>query len=76
VQSELGEFEAARSSLQRALAIREAVYGPKHPEVARTLGNLGNVQNELGEFEAARSNFQRALATFERFYGPGHADTV
>jgi tetratricopeptide (TPR) repeat protein len=74
-QAQLGELEAARTSLQRALAIEEAVYGPEHPEVARMLGNLGNVQHELGKREAARTSLQRALAIFERFYGPDHADT-
>jgi Tetratricopeptide repeat len=35
------EYTQARATLARALAIKEAVYGPDHPEVAVTLGNLG-----------------------------------
>ena len=31
---ELGEVAAARASVERALAIDEAAYGPGHPEVA------------------------------------------
>ena len=62
VQQQLGELEAARVTLQRALAISEASYGSEHPQVAITLGSLGNVQRELGEFEAARVTLQRALA--------------
>ncbi len=33
-------------TLLRALAIDEAVYGPVHPEVAITIGNLGTVQEQ------------------------------
>lgn len=39
----------ARASLECALAIFEAAYGPDHPEVAIALANLGNVQHELGD---------------------------
>jgi Tfp pilus assembly protein PilF len=75
VQRDLGELEAARATQQRALAIQEAVYGPEHPAVARTLGNLGNVQEQLGELEAAREQTGRALVIFERFLGPDHPYT-
>jgi Tfp pilus assembly protein PilF len=63
---------AARATLQRALAIFEAAYGPDHPQVAATLTNLGIVQRELGELADARATFQRALAIFEAAYGPDH----
>jgi hypothetical protein len=43
-----------RGLLPRALEIFEAVFGPEHPEVARTLSSLGNVQHHLGEHELAR----------------------
>jgi Tfp pilus assembly protein PilF len=76
VQQQLGEFEAARASQQRALAINEAVYGPEHPDVAITLGNLGSVQRQLGEFEAARASQQRALAIKEAVYGPEHPEVA
>jgi hypothetical protein len=33
---------AARATLERAPAIKEAAYGPDHPEVAITLDDLGN----------------------------------
>jgi Tetratricopeptide repeat len=37
----------ARATLQRALAIFQAAYGPDHPHVANTLGNLGIVQEQI-----------------------------
>jgi hypothetical protein len=39
----LGDLQAARKYLQRALVILEAEYGPEDPGVARALGNLGRV---------------------------------
>ena len=59
------ELGAARDAGTRALAIKEAAYGPDHPEVARTLGNLGVVLELLGELEAARAAQERALAITE-----------
>ncbi len=50
------------------------MYGPEHPEVAITLGNLGNVQQQLGELEAARATQQRALTINEAVYGPEHPE--
>ena len=67
---------AARATLERALAIREAVYGPDHLEVAKTLGNLGVVQRELGDLPAARATLERVLAIFQAAYGPDHPDVV
>ena len=76
MQQQLGEFEGARASQQRALAIKEAVYGPEHPELALTLTNLGIVQQQLGEFEAAREHARRAVAIFERSLGSSHPYTA
>jgi Tfp pilus assembly protein PilF len=76
VQRQLGDLTAARRTLQRALAINEAVYGPEHPQIARTLRNLAIVQRQLGELEEARETLRRALVIFERFLGPKHPDTM
>ena len=64
------QLSAARAILERALAMKEAAYGPDHPEVARTLTNLGIVQQQLGELLAARATLERALAIDEVAYGP------
>jgi hypothetical protein len=41
MQMQPGSAKGARVSLQRALEIEEAVYGPVHSEVASTLSKLG-----------------------------------
>ncbi len=61
--------------MQRGLKIFVSVYGPEHPDVARTLANLANVQQQLGELDAARLYIGRAAGVFERSLGPDHPDT-
>jgi len=58
----LGSCRRRAPRLERALAIREAAYGPDHPEVARTLGNLGGVLRQLGALSEAQACEQRAQA--------------
>jgi Tfp pilus assembly protein PilF len=50
---------------ERSLAIEEAAYGPDHPQVAKSLGNLGVVQRLLGDLDAASATQERALAIKE-----------
>ena len=45
----MGELTAARATLERALAIKEAAYGPDHPQVAITLTHLHTVQQRLAD---------------------------
>ena len=42
------QLTAARATLQRALAINEAAYGPDHPNVATAAGDLRSVEQEMG----------------------------
>jgi len=53
-------LKQADASLERGLAIREAAYGPDHPEVATALTNLGLVQMRLRKLEEARVSLDRA----------------
>jgi Tetratricopeptide repeat len=44
--------------------------GPDHPDLARSLDNLGNVLRILGELPAARDHYERALAIFASRLAP------
>jgi len=46
-QQARAQLAGARTNLERALEIKEAVYGSEHPQVASTLNNLGNVLQQL-----------------------------
>ncbi|MGH8898663.1 MAG: tetratricopeptide repeat protein [Egibacteraceae bacterium] len=70
--AERAELAVARDALQQALAIREAVYGPDHLQVARILSTLGIVLAEFGELTTAKQALERALAIYETAYGPNH----
>jgi tetratricopeptide (TPR) repeat protein len=74
--SRRAELRAARTAAERALATFEAVYGPEHPNVARTLGNLATVLTQLGDLAAARAALERCWTIFEVDYGPEHPDVA
>jgi tetratricopeptide (TPR) repeat protein len=65
-------FTQARRSLERAVRIDEAAFGPDHPEVAPDLNNLGCVLQHLGDLVGAKKNHQRALRIDEAAFGPDH----
>jgi tetratricopeptide (TPR) repeat protein len=70
------ELPAARETLERALAITEAVHGPNHLGVVGTLENLGIVLRNLGDLGGARQHLQRALTITEPTYGPDHPNVA
>ena len=57
---------------ERALVIRETVYGANHPDVAGSLINLAGLLYHLNEFAEAQRLMQRALAIRERELPPNH----
>ena len=76
MQRERGDLAGAEASQTRALAIKEAAYGPDHPEVALTLTNLGTVQQTLGRVPEARKSYARALNIFASRLGDEHPHTI
>jgi CHAT domain-containing protein/Tfp pilus assembly protein PilF len=71
-----GQYTAAMPLAERALAIREKVLGPEHPDVAESLNNLANLYGELGNYSQAEPLHQRALAIAEKVLGPEHPDVA
>ena len=71
----LGDLASAQPYLERALAIRETVPGPQHPDTARSLNNLGFLLQAQGDLAGARPYYERALAILLLRLGPGHPDT-
>src|SRR5262249_7003206 len=62
----------ALSYMQRALAIREKIQGPDHPEVATLLANIGQILDGLHRYQEALMSFERALAIGEKALGKEH----
>ena len=70
------DLRAARPWKERAVAIREQVLGPDHPDTATSLNHLAVLLWEQGEPAAARALNERALAIRERVQGPDHPNTA
>jgi tetratricopeptide (TPR) repeat protein len=70
------QYEQAKLLYERALAIREEVRDPKHPDTARSLNNLAALYDTQGNYEEAEPLYKRALAIFEEVLGPKHPDSI
>ncbi len=67
-----GRYREALPLHQRALRIREAVYGPDHPDVATALSYVGWALSVLGRPAEALPLQERALRIHEAVHGPDH----
>jgi tetratricopeptide (TPR) repeat protein len=68
----LAAYTEARTLYERALAIRERVFGPDHPETAGTLNDFGILLNKQGHVAEARAMAERVLTIREKTLGPDH----
>src|SRR6266566_3030647 len=73
---EHAQYEQAKPLYERALAIREQVLGPNHPDTATSLNNLAALYDSQGNYEQAKPLYEHALAITERVLGPNHPDTA
>src|SRR5262249_12356229 len=71
----LGTYAQAGLLYERALAIREAAFGPEHPDTAASVEGLALLAQAQGDFAQAQSLFERALAIREKMLGPAHNST-
>ena len=74
--SQEADFAAARPYLAQALAIREKLFGPEHPQTAQSLNDLGVLSSKTGKYELAQRYHERALAIREEVLGAAHLDTT
>ena len=75
-QRHFADFNEAKSSYERSLAIDEKAFGPEHTSVARDINNLGLVLQDLGDLAGAKSSFERALVIDEKALGPEHTSVA
>ena len=76
VHKDAGAYPEARAANLRALAVRERLLGPDHPDVAGLLNNLANVEQAVGDYAAAEPLLRRALDINTRAFGPDHPDVA
>jgi len=75
-QRRKAQVDAARATLEEALAMRRQVLGDKHPEVAVTESELGRVLSDQGHLAQAESHFRTALAIRTQVLGPADHETA
>lgn len=64
-----GKKAEGAAELRRGLAIEEAVLGPHHPEVGRTLHDLALFERDLGDLAGAERDIERSRAIFVAAHG-------
>ena len=72
VSQDLGRFNEAEKSYQRALKLRQVELGPEAKEVADTLNNLASLSWRLGNLAEAGQRFEEILAIYERLQAEDH----
>lgn len=70
------KFTEAEPILQRAIAVKEKVLGPDHPDVARALIDLGTLYRMRGEHGKAEVPTRRGVAILEKALGPEHPEVA
>jgi len=68
-ERELGNLVAARSLMQRAIAIQEQQCGSDDPDLAISYSNLATVEQDLGNLDEARSLLLKAIQIREKVFG-------
>jgi tetratricopeptide (TPR) repeat protein len=74
--SALGLYDAARPQLERALTLREAVFGPASLEVAESESALGDAAMAHGDLDLAAPHLRRALAIRQASLPPSSPDVA
>jgi tetratricopeptide (TPR) repeat protein len=71
-----GRYAAGEPFARRAVAIRERLLGPDHPDVAADLAALAPILDAQGKRNEAAALMLRSLAILERTYGPNHYEVA
>jgi tetratricopeptide (TPR) repeat protein len=76
VYGDMGDARQAIGHYEQALSIDKAVYGDRHPSVARVLNNLGSAWYVQGDPKKAIEYYQQALSIAKAVYGDRHPNVA
>lgn len=68
----LGSYQKAQPLLERSLALRRAVLGPEHEDLAQSLFDLCALLSETGASDEAERLCREALAMWRKLLGDKH----
>jgi tetratricopeptide (TPR) repeat protein len=74
--SQRARYQDSEPLYKRALATREEVQGPGHPDTATSVNNLAFLYWHQGKLDEAEQLLKRALAIREEALGDKHPDTA
>jgi len=60
----LGLYDEAEPHLRKALALRQELFSPAHPEIAASLRQLGNLLYEMGRYEESEERLRQSVAMY------------
>ena len=72
----IGDSSCALEYYEKALRIRERVFGTEHPETSETYNNIGALYKSLGNYGEAHEYYSKALAINEAVFGSDHTRTA
>jgi tetratricopeptide repeat protein/DUF2914 family protein len=72
----VGDYGSAERHLRAAIAVQEATLGPRHPDLANTLNNLGVVCERAGNTVEAEHSYRQAYAVARAALHPEHPFVV
>jgi tetratricopeptide (TPR) repeat protein len=72
--SDTGRSHDALQTYNKALIIKERIYGINHPEIAMILNNIALQYSKGSRFDMAYTTYTRALTIAKLFYGNDHID--
>ena len=70
--AEAGNYASAEDLLREAARLQEASLGPRHPDLANTLNNIGIVCEVTGKPDEAEQYFRRAVSIARTSLHPDH----
>jgi tetratricopeptide (TPR) repeat protein len=71
---EAEDWNRAKATHQRALAIQQVDYGPNHPEIARTLRDMAEGESASRDLDAAVVDYEHARRILVASFGEKHPE--
>jgi CHAT domain-containing protein len=72
----LGQYKDAEPTIQKALAIRERVFGKQHPQTLSSVLNLATLYSNRHDFALAEPLLKQIIEHRTTIYGTQHRETV